>query len=157
MLTRATEAAMVIALIATATTANSEVITRCGESSGWAYYFEGGLVGPGQGGWREDGISGGSIEVHLVDERPDIVFYDSTGGPYSHADDGAQVYVSSFQETYDDGRAFTLVADNRQGGLLETYLFAVNASGSGTVVWSAVRNDGFLPKASLMTAACVPG
>lgn len=100
--------------------AQGNVITRCGESDGWAYFFEGGLVGPGQGGWKEDAISGGAIEVHLVDEKLDLVFFDATGGPYSHTLEGAEVYLSSIRDTPSGGRTFTVIADNRGSGLLET-------------------------------------
>lgn len=132
----------------------ASLLTRCGESKGWSYFFEGGFVGPGQGGWREDGISGGAIEVHLKNDVLDVIFYDTTGGPYSHTSEGAQVYPTSIQETESGGRTFTVVVDNRGTGLLETYFFNLNATGSGTVVWSAMRSGGILPKASLMTASC---
>lgn len=136
--------------------ASASMLTRCGESSGWSFFFEGGLVGPGQGGWKEDGINGGAIEVHLVNDSLDVVFYDTTGGPYSHTLEGANVYLSAIQQTEIGGRTFTVVVDNRGSGLLETYLFNLNAIGVGTVVWSAMRTGGMFPKGSLMTASCSP-
>ena len=147
---------MTLMVSLSSSSASASMLTRCGESSGWSFFFEGGLVGPGQGGWKEDGIKGGAIEVHLVKDNLDVVFYDATGGPYSHNLDGANVYLTATRHTEIGGRSFTVVVDNRGSGLLETYLFNLNAVGVGTVVWSTMRTGGLFPKGSLMTASCGP-
>jgi len=58
-------AAIVTAILipAFATAAQTAVITKCGASKGYAYYFGGQAVPPGKAGWREDGISDGEIQL----------------------------------------------------------------------------------------------
>jgi hypothetical protein len=71
--------------------AAAKIITQCSASDGYAYYFEGGLVPPSEGGWRKDGTGGGFQFISADDgSDPDIVFSDSIGTRSSRAD-GAQV------------------------------------------------------------------
>jgi hypothetical protein len=43
-----------------------QVLALCGESKGTTFFLEGGLVPPGQGGWKEDGLTGGAIVLVLA-------------------------------------------------------------------------------------------
>ncbi len=74
-------AAIVTAILvpAFATTAQAAIITKCGASKGYAYYFGGQAVPPGKAGWREDGISDGEFELVQSGKELDIVFTDSRG------------------------------------------------------------------------------
>ena len=61
---------------------SAELISiSCGPSSGYAYYFEGGLVGKKDSGFTEDGISSGQISLTLDTKngKGDILTKDASG------------------------------------------------------------------------------
>lgn len=127
------------------------ILTICGESKGDAYYFEGGLVGPGQGGWHQDGISGGSFTLLITDNKLDIIFKDATGNTYSHLKEGDTVRLISANK---DVNTFLVISENAARDTVEHYLFALNQYGVGTVAWGTIRSNDTIKKSSLMTARC---
>ncbi|WP_147430925.1 hypothetical protein [Oceanibaculum indicum] len=145
-----------IILIFNSNLANANILTKCGSSEGWAYYFEGGMVPPGQGGWTKDEISGGVIEVHISSGSVDIVFKDATGGVYRHSALGGNVQIINMVRQADGGSMFIIAVENSETALLESYLFKLNSFGAGVVLWSSMRSGGIFPKASLMKAPCYP-
>ena len=52
-------AAAIALSVAVSDGAWAQTLTECGGSDGYAYYFVGGLVPAGKGGWQKDGIDGG--------------------------------------------------------------------------------------------------
>jgi len=59
---------------------SAELSISCGDSSGYAYYFEGGLVEKSKSGFVQDGITGGRISLTLNDKNEgDILTLDATG------------------------------------------------------------------------------
>jgi hypothetical protein len=134
--------------------AERKILANCSSSKGSAYFFEGGIVPPGQGGWMEDGITGGHLQLILDGDDLDIVFKDRSGGVRSHREEGSKVWPSSY-----DANSGTLIviAENKGGGSVEHFLFRLNKYSVGTVAWGTLRNspEG-ATKSSLMTAKCGP-
>lgn len=127
------------------------VFASCGESTGMAFFFEGNIVGPGQGGWLKDGVTGGGVALVKMDGQLDILFKDTTGNRYSHRAGGSDVRLIAHS-----GNSYLVVAENREGKTAEHFLFKTNELGVGTLAWGTVRLDKPASKSSLMTAECGP-
>jgi hypothetical protein len=59
--------------------ATPQTLTECGRSDGYAYYFTGGLITAGKGGWQKDGITDGRIILNYNGSDVDLlitVFYE---------------------------------------------------------------------------------
>ena len=82
---------LVSALLAPIATGQAAIITKCGASKGYAYYFGGAAVPSGKAGWQEDGISGGEFQLIQDGKALDIVFND-TRGTQSKKAQGFQVF-----------------------------------------------------------------
>lgn len=128
------------------------IFASCGASQGVAYFFEGGLVGPGQGGWLKDGVTDGGIALVKLDGKLDILFKDATGNRYSHRAEGSDIRLIAA----DPDGSYLVIATNPKGKSAEHFLFKVNEYGVGTLVWGTIRTDTPASKSSLMTAECGP-
>ena len=78
-----------------------KIVFDCGGSDGSAFYFEGGIVGPGQGGWKKDGIANGRIQLVVDGPDFDIRFIDGSGSFRSHRAEGSTVRVPIFNDKLD--------------------------------------------------------
>lgn len=84
---------LVTFLVASPSFAESLSIS-CGESQGYAYYFEGGVVDKASSGFSKDAISGGKITLNVNEKgEGDILTIDATGAIKSAKSQGAQVIV----------------------------------------------------------------
>lgn len=127
------------------------VLASCGPSKGQSYYFEGGFVGPGQGGWRSDGMDGGRITIILKDDNSvDILMKDATGFR-SYNKDGINLTVISVDAK---NRVFLIKAS--QTNLVETYMVKTNEVGVGTLAWTSASVTQAFTKTRIMTASCGP-
>jgi hypothetical protein len=83
----------VLSLLLITTKGFSEDLSiTCGESKGYAYYFEGGLVNKASSGFVEDGITGGKVSLTLNDKgESDILTLDATGVVKSATSQGGNV------------------------------------------------------------------
>jgi hypothetical protein len=137
---------------------NADVITQCGESSGYAAWLsngilgdQGNILGP-QGNFVEDGFSGSQIVLEAIQDPDsgeiavDVVFWNS-GTPYRASEDGS-VYLANFNTTNNTWMVLAVAAT-----WIDTYLFYLDDSGNGEVVWTNSRS-GSAPKAVLMRARC---
>lgn len=117
-------AAIVTAILvpAFATAAQAAIITKCGASKGYAYYFGGQGVPPGKAGWREDGISDGEFELVQSGKALDIVFRDSRGTQSKKAQ-GFQVFSVPQAKP-----GFMLVVAIHSRGVVEHYLFSARCT-----------------------------
>jgi len=71
---------------------SEDLSITCGESTGYAYYFEGGLVNKANSGFLEDGITSGKISLTLNDKNEaDILTLDATGTLKSATSQGGEV------------------------------------------------------------------
>lgn len=103
--------ALVVAFLTTHAQAEEVVIARCGASDGTVFYFEGGLVPPGQGGWKRDGMSSGKIRVVSKDGALDVRFSDATG-ERSHRGEGSDVRLVGLDK---ETGTFLILTENVQG------------------------------------------
>jgi hypothetical protein len=122
------------------------VLAECGASSGQTFIIERGIVAPGDGGWMDDGISGGSIVLLQDGDNYDIVFGDITGGTLSAKGDGAQVFLVGHP---DAGPVILVVYPQ----VTELYQFDLT---NGFVLWSQHKYAGLVDKAALFYASCSP-
>ncbi|KQO78116.1 hypothetical protein ASF36_13865 [Methylobacterium sp. Leaf90] len=127
------------------------ILARCGPSVGQSYYFEAGVVGPGQGGWKKDGFDGGRITAYINDkDQLDILMKDGTGLK-SYLAEGYKISLVSLSK---EDRSFLLSAYGQ--GFAETYLFKVNDLGVGTLAWTASKVTPLVIRTTVMTAECGP-
>ena len=130
---------------ATATVGKADVITRCGASKGYAYYFEGPLVPREKSGWTSDGISKGGIQLVRDGKEFDIVYTD-VAGTRSAKSDGFIVLNLSMPNT----GFFTVLLVSEGTGVIEHYLFKLDAKGRGTVVWGSIKGGSVrIPKSAI--------
>ena len=80
-----------LSLVAPSVFAEGVAVT-CGASTGYSYYFEGGLITDKNVGFTEDGITNGQFTLTLTDKsEADVLFKDATGDLQSASGQGAQV------------------------------------------------------------------
>lgn len=125
------------------TSAQGQIIAQCGASTGFAYYFERGLVPAGEGGWTKDAISGGKILLLKHADAFDIVFEDVSGSRSARAE-GANIVPLVF----DAEGALILAA---YPAVLETYSFSFETR---EVVWTQAKLSGAVDKTAAYHAVC---
>jgi len=149
MLTKFTAIMASILVLTSATATQAAIITECGSSKGYGYYFEGEAVPGGRAGWREDGISDGEIQLIQSGKQLDIKFTGARGTQSKKAQ-GFQVFSVPQPKP-----GFMLVAAIHQKGVLEHYLFQLDALGNGTVVWGSLKGSGWpVQKSAIYEATC---
>lgn len=130
---------------------SATILARCGPSVGQSYYFEGGVIGPGHGGWKPDGYENGRITAYINDKNEvDILLKDATGLK-SYLSQGYKVEVVAVQESE---RALLINASGPN--FTESYLFKTNKLGVGTLAWTASKTADLLIRTSVMVAECGP-
>jgi hypothetical protein len=126
---------------------SNALTVSCGESNGYAYYFEGGLVGEDLGGFKEDGISNGKFSLTVNDEgEADILAIDATGTIKSATSQGGNV---GFFNAGDGGANWLVMYSD---GTLEVYSWNL-ASNSVASYRNTVGNPN-IAKNSLFVSAC---
>jgi hypothetical protein len=105
-----------------------QTLTECGRSDGYAYYFTGGLVAAGKGGWQKDGIDGGRIILNYDGSEVDLLIKDKTGTTRSVKQDGAKLIVRN-----SNNGLIALTVFYEVGTLTEDFVFQVDDRGNGTV------------------------
>jgi hypothetical protein len=128
-----------------------QTLTECGRSDGYAYYFTGGLISPGKGGWQKDGIDGGRIILNYNGSEVDLLIKDKTGTTRSVKQDGGKLILRN-----SNNGLIALTVFYAVGTLTENYVFQVDDRGNGTVAWTAIRTAGNINKMALFTAQCRP-
>jgi hypothetical protein len=108
------------------------------------YILEGGLVQTGAGGWQQDGISNGTIQLLQDGQDLDIVVGDATGGTRSAKADGATVVLLATPERGPIVGAFYPLAS-------EVYDFDLTHH---QVSWTQTKFSGLVDKTSLFVAPC---
>lgn len=138
----------VVASIASATV-HAQLITRCGESAGHEYYYSGGLVSTKDAGWAVGKISGGQMILMKAGEGYDVLYSDAMGRTASSKEDGANII------TVHDVPGSTTLVINYPGISVETWVFRLDASGTGELTYSQARYNGArTSKHNLLRAAC---
>jgi len=141
----------VFSMLLVAGTARAKVITNCGASSGYVAYLKNGNLGP-QGNFTKDGFRGSKIVLEAA-QNPDtgktivdVIFFNS-GKPYRASKDG-KVFLMNYNPT---NNTWMILATAKT--YLDTYVFNLDKSGQGEVVWTNSRSGG-TPKVVLMRAKC---
>jgi hypothetical protein len=130
----------------------AQTLTECGKSDGYAYYFVGGLVPAGKGGWQKDGIDGGRIILNYINGEIDLLIKSAPGTTASVKQDGGKIFV---RQTNNDLIALTVLYEYEGKTVTtEDYVFQLDNRGNGTVAWTGIRTAAIINKMSLMTAQC---
>ena len=124
---------------------NAKTIASCGSSDGYAAYLRNGNLGS-QGDFSKDGFSNSKIILEAEGDKVDIVFYNGST-PYRASNDG---FVSLINHNKTNNTWMVLAVTNNY---IDTYLFYLDNSGRGEVVWTNSGSGG-TPKAVLMRARC---
>jgi hypothetical protein len=149
--TRRAAMAAAAVLLMICTDVMAQTLTECGKLDGYAYYFSGGLVPAGKGGWQKDGIDGGRIILNFINGEVDLLIKNATGTTASVRQDGGKIFA---RKTNNGLIALTVLYDDAGVGVTEDYVFQINNQGDGTVASTAIRTAGKINKMSLMTAQC---
>ena len=129
-------------------TAHSEVVTVCGASKGYSFFFPGHLVPNDQSGWHEDQVSPGKIILTVEGDNIDVIFSDAQGTKSAHSQGG----IVKFMPGSADG--FFGIMVFYSAGAMEHYIFQIDKTGKGVVAWGTSRYGGVIQKSTLFTAAC---
>jgi hypothetical protein len=139
-----------IILSLSTTTSFAQVITKCGNSDGYAYYLPGAALPEEKAGWRKDGMSDGEIILIAKGDKPQIIFRDATNKTQDvETDHGAELRWLSRDE-----EGISTVLAVYPVGLIEHYVFRLDAGGKGEVVWGGARYRALIQKSSLYRASC---
>ena len=130
------------------------VVTSCGGSKGYAYFFPGGLVPSDQEGWQSDKISKGGIIFTMDGEKADIIIRDALDRTTSVKEDGAIVEVLHVNPSAGLLKGTILIMVYFPAGALEHYLFQLDKMGAGRVVWGTAKAAGPIITNKLMVADC---
>jgi hypothetical protein len=129
----------------------SKVITSCGASRGYSYNFPSRNLSADDTGFQPDGISEGSTHLLRNGTDFDILFVDALGKK-SLRDDGFEIV-----QVPQPKRGFVmLIAINVHSGITQHYLFQIDESGNGSLVWGSIKGSGgpIVSKSSLMHSNC---
>jgi hypothetical protein len=140
----------VIAILIFCSNAFAAVITSCGASQGYGYYFQGGIVPTDQEGWQPSKISKGGIIFTMDEDNADIILRDATNETRSVKEDKALVKVLHVEPL----AGTILVMVYYPKGALEHYLFQLDNAGAGKVVWGTAKAAGPIITNKLMVANC---
>jgi hypothetical protein len=132
-----------------ASTDSLEIITSCGESTGYSYYLKTEMT-KDNAGWTEDSISSSDIIFITRAGQPDILMRDARQKTYSKKESGAHV---QFKRNSFLPSMYTVYVIFPEGDM-EHYIFNLDKSGNGEVVWGSIRGESLLPKSSIYNAKC---
>ena len=136
----------------TASAKDFTILGRCGPSTGKSYYFEGGFVAPGRGGWQEDGIKEGRLTILINDhDQLDIWSKDAVNPFQSYLKEGYKLSVIKVDE-----KSRTLIIHASGPMFSETYQLRTNQFGLGTLVWTQSKTTDAITKTAVMQAECGP-
>ena len=130
------------------------VITSCGGSRGYAYFFPGGLVPSDQEGWQPDKISKGGIILTMDGAKADVIIRDARDRTKSVKEDGAIVEVLHVNPSAGLINGTILIMVYYPAGALDHYLFQLDKMGAGRVVWGTAKAAGPIITNKLMVADC---
>ena len=132
-----------------ASTDGQKIITSCGESKGFSYYLKTDMT-KDDAGWQKDSITSGNMIFVIREDQPDILSRDATQKTISKKESGANVV---YTQNIFFPAMYTVYVVFPEGDM-EHYIFNLDKSGNGEVVWGSVRGGGWLPKSSIYKAKC---
>lgn len=146
-------AACVSLSLVTSASASPRVLVECGEPKGTSYYFEGGIVGPGQGGNRPDGMDGGRVRLIQDGDTTFVETRDAVGNVRRMKPERTTAFT---RKRDDGGISIVSSTDDASEQVVDTFLFSLNAALVGSVVWQFTKLHPAVTKASTFTAPCRP-
>ena len=138
-------------LVTAVRAADVSILARCGPSAGQSYAFEGGAVGPGQGGWHADGFKNGAITAFINENGAlDLLLKDAVS-VRSYLASGNKVVLVNYDQKI---RSFLIYSTGMN--FVETFLFKVNENGIGSLVWTTSKATGLTTRSGIMFSSCGP-
>ncbi len=129
-----------------------QVITSCGASKGYSYFFKNPLIQESKSEWQEDKISLGQIMLVLEGEEKTVnIYYKDIFNTRSPMEDGGKVYLLYASNNL---KTILVLVDYPGSGTFEHYLFMLDENGKGEVAWGSVKGVALVPKSGLYTANC---
>lgn len=128
--------------------AHSEILTRCGASSGTAYYMPGGAVPSSKAGWIRDGIENGEIALSVNGQEVDIIFRDARGVQSARAQGGKVIVAGTNKQR---GLVMVIILYEE---VYEHFLFRIGPGGTGEVIWGSAKITDLIAKSNLLRAEC---
>ncbi len=138
------------AFLVMADAAAAAVLTRCGGSEGLAFYLPGPAVPQGEAGWSDERIGDGNIMLVSNGDEVDIIFTDVIGTRSVKAS-GAETLAMHGAP----GRVLVL-AIYPNAAIVEHYIFTLDQTGAGNVLWGSAKAGGPIQKSGIMYATCWP-
>lgn len=131
--------------------AEVSILARCGPSSGQTYSFEGGVIGPGQGGWGADGFKDGAITAYINENGDlDLLLKDAISAR-SYLASRNKVVLVNFEKS---NRSFLVYSTGVN--FVETFLFKLNEYGIGSLVWTTSKATSMSTRSGIMFSKCGP-
>ncbi len=129
-----------------------QVITSCGASKGYSYFFEGGIVPKDKSGWAEDAISRGNIILVLEENGKELnIYYKDALTTKSAKENGGELLLMYAEENL---KTIIILVHFPGKGTMEHFMFRLDTNGNGSVVWGTDRATSRYAKASLFKASC---
>ena len=123
-----------------------ETITECTGLVGKTYHLPGFAVSESESGWRDDGIKDGRFILSEKDGKPIVRFESGNQSVTSEGGGALAVYLSS-----------NVVAVLYPGtGTAEIYLFKLDETGAGYVLYSKTKSNMFFDTARVFVGVCAP-
>lgn len=141
-------AILAAAAFLTAPPAAASVLARCGVSEGVSYFLPGPGIPDSEAGWRPDRVSGGGLLLISDQGGVDIVISDAAGTRSAKADGATVIGMPS-----GEGKVLVLVV-YPLASVAETYVFSLDRSGAGVVVWTSARAGAPSQRVIAMSAQC---
>lgn len=129
---------------------HANIVTVCGASQGYAYFFPGGLVPEAKSGWSKDGITDGRFMLIQDGKEFDLVFTDATKGTKSAKAEGATIILIGGSGPFVILESYS----KAEGPSVFVYTFHIDQSGSGNVVWTNTKVNGLVNKSAIYQASC---
>lgn len=121
----------------------------CGNSTGYSYYFEGGLVDNNNSGFSEDGIANGQFTLTINDKgEADVLSVDATGDLKSAIAQGGTVTTS--MAGLNAANWFVFYPDST----IEVYSYSSNSN--KTVSYRNTVGNTSIAKNSIFVSECKP-
>lgn len=125
------------------------VVTKCTLGHGYAFYAPG-LI-EGKVGWSEDGFSSDNGQLTLLQTESgfDLILTDAISTRSVRDDGGRIVAVPG-----DIPNSIAISVSYDRGPTLESYVFLLDPSGAGLVLWTSSRASIGMPKVGAYVGSC---
>jgi|GEM_PF-6050183 len=131
-------------LIMSVSNSFGRVITSCGGSEGYSYFFKNSSDSTSE--WEKDRISKGQIIFTIENGKAGIIYKDILRTRSASEDGSSLIMTPSI-----NGHTLVIVLNKT---FVESYHFHLDANGKGEVAWGSHKFATLTPRSSLMVAKC---